>query len=148
MSPFASVRRKAHGAEVMTTSTARRPVVLVVDDEEPIRKVARRVLESGGYEVLDASNGLEALQQIDKGTKIDLLMADLRMPQLGGSEVARRFCAANPDLKVLYVSGYVDELFQDRPLLWDGEAFLDKPFSPKGLVEAAGLLLTGHVATA
>ena len=132
----------------MKTKQTRRPVVLVVDDEEPIRRVARRVLESGGYEVLDAANGLEALQLLDKGTAIDLLMADLRMPQLGGSEMARRFRAARPDLKVLYVSGFTDELFDDRQLLWDGEAFLDKPFSPRGLVEAASLLLNGHLAAA
>ena len=132
----------------MTTRTIVRQVVLVVDDEEPIRRVARRVLESGGFDVLDASNGFEALEQLDKGTHIDLLMADLRMPQLGGGEMARRFRAANPDLKVLYVSGYTDELFEDRQVLWDGEAFLDKPFSPKGLVEAATLLLNGRLAAA
>jgi CheY-like chemotaxis protein len=125
-----------------------RPVVLVVDDEEPIRSVARRVLESGGYRVIDAGNGFDALKELDKGTHIDLLMADLRMPQLGGGEMARRFRAANPDLKVLYVSGYTDELFEDRQMLWDGEAFLDKPFSPRGLVEAANLLLTGTLAAA
>ncbi len=130
----------------MATHQPQRPVVLVVDDEQPIRRVARRVLEGGGFEVLEAANGFEALQQLDRGTHIDLLMADLRMPQLGGNEMARRFRAANPDLKVLYVSGYTDELFDDWPLLWENEAFLDKPFSPKGLVEAATLLLNGSVA--
>ncbi len=132
----------------MKTGQTRRPVVLVMDDEEPIRRVARRVLESGGFEVLDAASGLEALEVLDKGTAIDLLMADLRMPELGGGETARRFRAVNPDLKVLYVSGYTDELFEDRQTLWDGEAFLDKPFSPRGLVEAASLLLNGHLAAA
>lgn len=98
--------------------------------------------------MIEAANGVDALQEIDKGTRIDLLLADLRMPELGGSEMARRFRAANPDLKVLYVSGYTDELFDDRKVLWDGEAFLDKPFSPKGLIEAADLLLTGRVVAA
>jgi two-component system cell cycle sensor histidine kinase/response regulator CckA len=133
---------------LMKTRESRRPVVLVVDDEEPIRRVARRVLEAGGYEVLDASNGFEALELLDKGAAIDLLMADLHMPQLDGGEMARRFRASNPDLKVLYVSGYTDELFENRQLLWDGEAFLDKPFSPRGLVEATSLLLTGRMAAA
>jgi CheY-like chemotaxis protein len=132
----------------MKTRETRRPVVLVVDDEEPIRRVARRILESGGYEVLDAPDGFAALELVDKGAVIDLLMADLHMPQLDGAEMARRFRAANPDLKVLYVSGYTDELFENRPVLWDGEAFLDKPFSPRGLVEAAALLLTGRLAAA
>jgi two-component system cell cycle sensor histidine kinase/response regulator CckA len=132
----------------MKTREPRRPVVLVVDDEEPIRRVARRILESRGYDVLDAPDGFAALELVDKGATIDLLMADLHMPQLNGAEMARRFRATNPDLKVLYVSGYTDELFEERPMLWDGEAFLDKPFSPRGLVEAAMLLLTGRLAAA
>ncbi len=66
------------------------------------------------------------------------------MPDLKGDEVARRFRQARPELKVLYLSGFVDALFAERSVLWEDEAFLDKPFSIKGLLEAVSLLTSGH----
>ena len=116
--------------------------VLVVDDEAPIRKIARRVLEEAGYTVTEASNGLEGLVRLGEGTPVDLLIADLDMPELGGDEMVRRIRATRPDLKVLYVTGHIDRLMDARPL-WEGEAFLDKPFTMAGLREAVSLLLHG-----
>jgi CheY-like chemotaxis protein len=118
------------------------PTVLVVDDEAPIRQVARRILEGEGYQVTEASNGLEAIELLSKGTSLDLLMADLDMPDLSGDEMVRRIRATRPYLKVLFVTGHIDRLMDTRPL-WEGEAFLDKPFSPGGLREAVSLLLRG-----
>jgi FixJ family two-component response regulator len=66
------------------------------------------------------------------------------MPELGGKEMVRRIRATRPDLKVLFVTGHIDLLMDARPL-WEGEAFLDKPFSAAGLREAASLLLHGTV---
>ena len=119
------------------------PVVLVVDDEDTIRDIARRILESEGYQVLEAANGAEAVKLLANDTAVDLLMADLDMPELGGEEMARRFRAAHPDLKVLYVSGVIDRLLDQRPVLWKSEAFLDKPFTADALREAVALLLYG-----
>jgi two-component system, cell cycle sensor histidine kinase and response regulator CckA len=119
------------------------PAVLVVDDEEPIRQVARRILEEEGYHVIDASNGLDAIALLDGGMALDLLMADLDMPELGGDEMVRRIRATRPDLRVLYVTGHIDRLMDERPVLWDGEAFLDKPFNKAGLLEAVSLILYG-----
>jgi CheY-like chemotaxis protein len=113
-----------------------------VDDEAPIRQVARRILEGEGYQVTEASNGLEAIELLSKGTSLDLLMADLDMPDLSGDEMVRRIRATRPYLKVLFVTGHIDRLMDTRPL-WEGEAFLDKPFSPGGLREAVSLLLRG-----
>jgi len=115
--------------------------VLVVDDEASIRRIARRVLEGAGCVVMEAQNGAEALSLLERNPPIDLLMSDLHMPVLGGGEMARRIRAARPDLKILYVSGFVDELFSERPQLWEGEAFLEKPFTQRGLLEAASQLL-------
>jgi FixJ family two-component response regulator len=70
-------------------------------------------------------------------------MADLEMHELAGEEMARRGRAARPDLKVLYVSGVIDRLLNERPTLWEGEAFLEKPFTAAGLREAVALLLFG-----
>jgi len=121
------------------------PIVLVVDDEETIRQAARRILETSGYKILEAENGVRALELLADGTPVDLLMADLQMPELTGEEMARQLRARRPELKVLYVSGYVDRLLDERPILWEDEAFLEKPFTFDGLTEAVSLLLFGTV---
>ena len=122
-------------------SNAVEPLVLVVDDEEPIRQLERRILESGGYRVIEASRALEAFALLQKDLQVDLVIADLQMPDLGGEEMARRIRRARPDIKVLYVTGHIDELMDERSTLWEGEAFLDKPFTAKALLEAVSLLL-------
>jgi CheY-like chemotaxis protein len=118
-------------------------IVMIVDDEDGIRLLERRVLEAEGYTVVEASNGLEAIAQLSTGAHVDLLMADLDMPELGGDEMVRRVRTTRPDLKVLYVTGHIDKLMDARPL-WEGEAFLDKPFTAAGLSEAVSLLLRGR----
>jgi two-component system cell cycle sensor histidine kinase/response regulator CckA len=124
--------------------TAAKPplIVLIVDDEEGIRMLERRVLEAEGYTVIEAGNGLEGIALLATGAHTDLLLADLDMPELGGDEMVRRVRTTRPDLKVLYVTGHIDRLMDARPL-WEGEAFLDKPFTAAGLTEAVALLLHG-----
>jgi CheY-like chemotaxis protein len=124
------------------TSATASTTVLVVDDEAPIRQIARRILEDGGYQITEAEGGLEAIALLAQGHPLDLLMADLDMPGLGGDEMVRRIRATRPDLKVLYVTGHIDRLMDARPL-WEGEAFLEKPFNAVGLREAIALLLHG-----
>jgi two-component system cell cycle sensor histidine kinase/response regulator CckA len=121
------------------------PVVLVADDESVVRDIARRILEAGGYRVLEAIDGAEAVTILEGGAEVDLLMADLEMPNLAGEEMVRQCRVTHPDLRVLYVSGIMDRLLDARPQLWEGEAFLNKPFTPSGLLEAANLLLYGHL---
>jgi CheY-like chemotaxis protein len=116
--------------------------VLVVDDEAAIREIERLTLEAGGYQVTEASSGTEAIELLSHGAPLDLLIADLEMPELTGDEMVRRIRAARPDLKVLYVTGHIDLVMDARPL-WEGEAFLEKPFNPTGLREAVALLLHG-----
>jgi two-component system cell cycle sensor histidine kinase/response regulator CckA len=121
------------------------PSVLVVDDEPPIRSVARRILEADGYSVVEASDGLEAVGLLSQeGASFDLVVADLEMPKLGGDEMVCRIRWSHPDLKVLYVTGFIDKLMDSRQL-WEGEAFLDKPFTTVGLREAVSLLLFGTI---
>jgi two-component system, cell cycle sensor histidine kinase and response regulator CckA len=124
------------------SATAAGPLVLVVDDEPPIRALQTRILTQHGFRVLEAPNGLEALAMLEQGQDVDLLIADLEMPNLPGEEMVRRVHATRRGLKVLYVSGVIDRLL-DKRLLRDGEAFLEKPFTADGLVEAVSLLLTG-----
>jgi CheY-like chemotaxis protein len=124
-------------------NTHHTPTVLVVDDEDPVRHVARRILEAADYRVIEASNGIDAIAILSTDAHIDVLLADLEMPELSGEEMVRRCRSARPDLKVLYVSGIIDRLLNDRPMLWEGEAFLEKPFTAAGLREAVALLLFG-----
>ena len=120
-------------------------VVLVADDEAGVRALARRILEGHGYGVIEAADGAEAVAIIESHAKVDFLIADLDMPVMRGEEMARRIRAMRPDMRVLYVTAHSEQLFTDRPELIDGEAFLDKPFTVRGLLEAVSLLKTGHV---
>jgi two-component system cell cycle sensor histidine kinase/response regulator CckA len=120
------------------------PTVLVVDDEAPIRDLARRILEENGYQVTEASDGLEAISILAQEPKVDLLMADLAMPKLRGDALVCQIRCAHPDLKVLYVTGQIDSLMDTRAL-WEDEAFLEKPFTTAGLAEAVSLLLYGTI---
>jgi len=119
-------------------------IILLVDDEPPVRAVQRRALELDGYVVKEAGGGLEGIAAIGHPAQIDLLVADLEMPGLGGAEMVRQIRMIRPDLPVLYMTGYIDRLIDARPL-WEGEAFLEKPFSVAGLREAVSLLLYGTV---
>jgi CheY-like chemotaxis protein len=116
------------------------PTVLLVDDDAEIRTVARCVLEADGCYITEASSGFEAIELLSSGAPLDLLMADLDMPELGGVEMVRRLRATRPDLKVLFVSGRVD-LLLETPRLWVGEAILEKPFTQAGLREAVSMIL-------
>jgi len=99
------------------------------------------MLETGPYQVIEASGASEAFAILDAGQKVDLMIADLEMPELSGEEMVKAVRLKRPDLKVLYVSGVVDRLLDARHVLGDGEAFLDKPFTSKGLLESVSLLL-------
>jgi CheY-like chemotaxis protein len=121
------------------------PLVLVVEDERNIRRVSRRFLEGAGYNVLDVDNGRDALAILDDLSQpVEVLIADLVMPGISGEEMARQARARRPDLKVLYVSGHIDRLLDQRAL-WDDEAFLEKPYTSAALLEAVSLLLHGTV---
>lgn len=122
-----------------------RPLALVVDDDPPVRTIETRILKGGGYDVMEASGAPEAFEMLDSGVVPDLLIADLYMPELSGEDMVRHIHATRPQQKVLYVTGYIDRLLDERPLLRDGEAFLDKPFTANGLLEAASLLLTQRI---
>ena len=121
-------------------------VVLIVDDEEPMRRMERRILEEAGCQVLEAPDGLTAIALLENNTPLDLVVSDLEMPGLLGDEMVRRIRAKRPDLKVLFVTGHVDRLFEEQSQLWDGQAFLEKPFTGPGLLEAISLLLYGTTA--
>jgi CheY-like chemotaxis protein len=118
--------------------------VLVVDDEESVRVLVDRVLKQR-YDTIVAADGPEALAAAESQRPIDAVVTDLMMPGMSGAELATRLRRTDPSIKILYLTGYSDSLFEARKTLWDDEAFLDKPFSAQGLLEAVALLLDGHI---
>jgi two-component system cell cycle response regulator CpdR len=124
----------------------KRPRILVVDDEELMRRFVECALDAAGYEVVGASNGPEALECVERHPPFDLFILDLMMPQMEGDELSRRLHLRDPDAKVLYLTGHSDRLFAQRQVLWENEAFLDKPVSLEGLLEGVSLMLSGHIA--
>jgi signal transduction histidine kinase len=109
--------------------------LLLVEDESSVRDLACKVLEVQGYRVLSASNGQEGLRMVREfnGQPIAMVITDLVMPQMGGKAMAHRLRAADPQLKVLFTSGYTDETILADAVLEPGMAFLPKPYSPADL---------------
>jgi len=119
--------------------------VLVVDDEEPVRKFVDRVLREAGYKTALAADGPEAIEVAKRMESLDILVTDVMMPQMTGDELARRLRQTEQrGLKVLYLTGFSDRLFKEKVTLWEDEAFLDKPCGVKGLLQAVSLLLFGR----
>jgi CheY-like chemotaxis protein len=109
--------------------------ILVVEDEFSVRTLASRILRDRRYTVLEASNGKEALEiaQNYQG-EIHLVLTDVIMPGMSGTELASRLESVRPGSKVLYVSGYTSDTVVHHGVLDSGVAFLQKPFSVNGLV--------------
>ena len=129
----------------MTTVDGDAVRVLVVDDEASVQSFAERALRSAGYDVVVASDGPEALRLVDAQARpFDVYLLDVVMPQMRGDELGRRLRQREADAKVLYFTGYSDRLFAERPVLWEHEAFIEKPVTVTGLLEAVSLLLFGH----
>ena len=127
---------------------ARGQTVLIADDEEPVRRVASRLLVRNGYDVREAANGAEALRMLaaaDGG--IDILVSDIIMPEMGGLELARRVATDFPALPILLISGYSDsqELGQSIPA---GLDLLQKPFSGTELAAAVAQCLARRASSA
>lgn len=120
------------------------PVVLIVDDEPLVRAFARQALTSAGYRTHEAANGEQALSLIETPDSFDLCLIDLMMPEMGGTELAEGIRRCLPSVKILYFTGYADQLFAEKRRLWEGEAFIEKPSTVNGLREAVSLLLYGH----
>jgi signal transduction histidine kinase len=117
--------------------------ILVVEDEVAMLEVTRRLLDGGGYSVLTAGGGEEALRVVAayEGT-IDLLLTDVVMPGMLGKEVARRVTALRPGIAVLYMSGYAQSVIGPMGDLANGHTIIDKPFTETALLERVASVLT------
>ena len=122
--------------------------LLVVEDDPSVRHLARGILETQGYEVLSASNGQDALHAArdHKGSPIRLVVTDVIMPLMGGKVMAEWLKTTDPDLKVLFTSGYTDGVITHHGVLEPGVEFLAKPYSPAILAGRVRELLDNGIA--
>ena len=105
--------------------------ILLVEDEDQVRVVARNILRRSGYEVIEARSGEEALALAERyGGTIQLLLSDVVMPQMSGPDLAKQLAAARPLMKVLFMSGYTDDSVVRHGILQADVAFLQKPITP------------------
>jgi len=110
--------------------------VLLVEDEDMVRKLASELLAESGYNVLEANGGEAAIHLGKEHTeRIDLLITDVVMPKLSGKEVAEQLQAIHPETRVLFMSGYTDEAIVHHGIVDSGIAFIQKPFSERALAQ-------------
>jgi two-component system cell cycle sensor histidine kinase/response regulator CckA len=110
-------------------------VILLVEDEDGLRALNARGLASRGYTVIQAGNGVEAMEAMEReGGKIDLVVSDVVMPEMDGPTLLKELRKKNPDTKIIFVSGYAEDAFQKSLPNPDDYNFLAKPFTLKQLV--------------
>jgi PAS domain S-box-containing protein len=124
-------------AEKSAAMPGGKETLLVVEDEPMVRMLASEVLRKLGYKVLEAVNGEEAVRIFNEAPahSVRLLLTDMVMPRLGGKELAERLRAKQPDLQVIYMSGYAADNLGNNELLAVGTGFLQKPFTPSSLAK-------------
>jgi CheY-like chemotaxis protein len=135
--PVASPDLRARGGET----------VLLVEDEPGVRAIGKDLLEFHGYKVLEAENGVRALEvEARHKGPIHLLLTDVVMPLMGGRELAERLSGRRPETRILFVSGFTDDTVVRHGVLDEGVAFLQKPFTLESLSRTVRHVLDGQPA--
>jgi signal transduction histidine kinase/CheY-like chemotaxis protein len=143
----AEVERPAPTKEVAAAPTQHSETVLVAEDEEAVRELASQFLVSAGYNVLAAEDGAKALALAERSRRpIHVLVTDVVMPHMRGPELAKRLKKLHPDLRVVYMSGYMEYGGGNEEFL-EESLFLQKPFSRDNLVQKVGEALKNESAT-
>ena len=121
-------------ARAATADLTGHGTILLVEDEEGLRALNARGLISRGYTVLEAGNGVEAIEAFDKHGRVDLVVSDVVMPEMDGPTLLKELRRRDPDVKIIFVSGYAEEAFSKNLPSQEQYAFLAKPFTLKQLV--------------
>ncbi len=139
--PCASGGCDAQARAVSRTPRRGSEVVLLVEDDEAVRKLTQRILVAAGYQVAAAASGAQALQISADQERIDLLVTDVVMPGMNGRDLWERLRKLRPELKVLYMSGYTDDVLEDRGALDPDTHLVGKPFSADVLLRQVRAVL-------
>ncbi|MGE0594037.1 MAG: response regulator [Vicinamibacterales bacterium] len=132
-------------AETSAGSQAGGECLLLVEDDDIVRRIARQALERQGYRVIEAAGGPQALAAFDAAAEpVRLLVTDIVMPEMSGRQVALRLQARDPHLKVLYMSGYIDDAVVRHGMAAEGAAILQKPFQGATLAYKVREVLDGR----
>ena len=135
--PRAAVAKEEEAPPPVRVHPVGRETVLVVEDNDAVRKVAVRILRGLGYQVREAADGPSALALLEQPGSIDLLFTDLIMPKgMSGQELLTRAHAIRPDLKALFTSGYSERFIKDKGATQEGVPLLSKPYRSQSLAEA------------
>jgi CheY-like chemotaxis protein len=133
------LRREARAA---ISSIGGDETILLVEDDDDLRRVTRRILQNRGYTILEARHGGDALLLCERYTgEIDMLLTDVVMPQMNGRELSHRIRGLRPDMSVVYMSGYPDGAAVEQGLIDVDAKFLAKPFTPHELLDCIRLVL-------
>jgi len=140
--------RAPSGSPLERPPLQERKRLMVVDDEAPVLRLVTRILATDNYDVTSADSGVAAARLIQQPgfAGIDLLVTDLMMPGMNGRQLAGVVRNINPNVRVLYVTGFADTLFTGLNELGPGESFIEKPFGAEGLLDATRLLMFGQIA--
>ena len=142
--PRAGESAEAPVETVVETAPRGDETILLVEDEEAVRRMGMRILRAQGYQVLEADDGKQALRVLEgDGDHVRLLLCDVVLPKMGGRVLADRVRELRPDIKVLFVSGYTDDVILRNQLLERHVALLQKPFTPLALASKVREVLDG-----
>jgi PAS domain S-box-containing protein len=129
-------------ARILPGSGRGSELILLVEDEDSVRRLITGILKSGGYTVLEAMNAGDALVICEKHKEaIDLMITDVIMPNMSGAELAARLADTRPDMKVLFMSGYPDEAVVNHGIIDHVNAFIQKPFTPEVFLQKVRTIL-------
>ncbi len=121
--------------------------ILVVEDEEIVRQVTCDIIRSDGYNVLEATNAISALELCEQSPNIDLVLTDLVMPKMNGPEFIKKLSSKFPKIGVVFMSGYNSDAAFGKGLLNENASFIQKPFMPKALLKVVKDTLGGQAIT-
>ena len=118
---------------------------MIVEDQEALREVTKRIFTRAGYHVITAANGPDAIELADQHDgDLHLLLTDVVMPDLLGREVAERIRLIKPGIEVLFMSGYAQPVLASEGKLDRDVALIEKPFTASAIIERAGRILSNH----
>jgi CheY-like chemotaxis protein len=143
--PIAESDELAIGDAVTTGVKKGQGNILLVEDEADLRNVNAEFLSSLGYTLLCASSGPEALQLASNAGQIDLVISDVVMPKMSGREFADQLLQMRPNTRLLYVSGYADDVVLQNGISMQGMLYLQKPYSLKQLASKVQTLLASPI---